>query len=234
MTRPDSNHGTDGSTAHLKPDHAAMNHDAMSHGAINHTAMNHTGHGDHVGQFRRLFWTMLVIAVPVVAFSHMFGALVGYALPDVTGVTWISPVLGTVMYVWGGRPFLSGAVSELKGRKPGMMLLIALAITVAFLASWGASLGLIDAELDFWWELALLIVSMLLGHWIEMRSRAQTSTALESPRCCPMRPSESRVTRSLWSHRAIWCSATSSWCGRAGAYRPTGRSPRARPTSMNP
>ncbi|WP_420898875.1 heavy metal translocating P-type ATPase [Cryobacterium glaciale] len=147
---------------------------------MNHGAMNHGGHGDHVGQFRRLFWTMLVIAVPVAGFSHMFSMLVGYALPDIVGVTWVSPVLGTVMYVWGGRPFLTGAVSELKTHKPGMMLLIALAITVAFLASWGASLGLIDAELDFWWELALLIVIMLLGHWIEMRSLAQTSTALES------------------------------------------------------
>jgi Cu2+-exporting ATPase len=107
-------------------------------------------HGDHVGQFRRLFWTMLVIAVPVVAFSHTFSMLAGYSLPDFMGLGWISPVLGTVMYVWGGRPFLTGALSELKARKPGMMLLIALAITVAFLASWGASLGLINAELDFW------------------------------------------------------------------------------------
>nr|WP_198414373.1 heavy metal translocating P-type ATPase [Cryobacterium sp. Hh7] len=147
---------------------------------MDHGAMNHAGHGDHVGQFRRLFWTMLVFAVPVVGFSHMFSMFVGYALPNVVGISWISPVLGTVMYVWGGRPFLTGAVSELKTRKPGMMLLIALAITVAFLASWGASLGLIDSELDFWWELALLIVIMLLGHWIEMRSLAQTTTALES------------------------------------------------------
>ncbi|WP_198419255.1 heavy metal translocating P-type ATPase [Cryobacterium sp. Hh11] len=147
---------------------------------MDHGAMNHAGHGDHVGQFRRLFWTMLVFAVPVVGFSHMFSMFVGYALPNVVGVSWISPVLGTVMYVWGGRPFLTGAFSELKARKPGMMLLIALAITVAFLASWGASLGLIDSELDFWWELALLIVIMLLGHWIEMRSLAQTTTALES------------------------------------------------------
>nr|WP_198416444.1 heavy metal translocating P-type ATPase [Cryobacterium sp. Hh38] len=147
---------------------------------MDHGAMNHAGHGDHVGQFRRLFWTMLVFAVPVVGFSHMFSMFVGYALPNVVGISWISPVLGTVMYVWGGRPFLTGAFSELKTRKPGMMLLIALAITVAFFASWGASLGLIDAELDFWWELALLIVIMLLGHWIEMRSLAQTTTALES------------------------------------------------------
>ncbi len=123
---------------------------------------------------------MLVIAVPVVAFSPMFAMLLGYPLPEFAPVAWISPILGTVMYVWGGRPFLVGALSELRARKPGMMLLISLAITVAFLASWGASLGILDRELDFWWELALLIVIMLLGHWVEMRSLAQTSTALES------------------------------------------------------
>jgi len=140
----------------------------------------HAGHGDHIGQFRRLFWIMLVLAVPVVGFSPMFAMILGYPLPDAAWVAWISPVLGSVMYVWGGRPFLTGAVGELRTLKPGMMLLIALAITVAFLASWGASLGLLDHELDFWWELALLIVIMLLGHWIEMRSLAQTSSALDS------------------------------------------------------
>ena len=140
----------------------------------------HAGHGDHVAQFKHLFWIMLVVAVTVVVFSAMFSMILGYRLPTVPVVAWISPVFGTVMYVWGGRPFLVGAVAELKARKPGMMLLIALAITVAFLASSGASLGLLDHRLDFWWELALLIVIMLLGHWIEMRSLAQTSTALES------------------------------------------------------
>ncbi|MEH6822223.1 MAG: HAD-IC family P-type ATPase, partial [Dietzia psychralcaliphila] len=95
-------------------------------------------------------------------------------------MAWVSPVFGTVMYAWGGSPFLSGAVSEIRSRAPGMMLLIALAITVAFIASMGASLGLLDHQLDFWWELALLIVIMLLGHWIEMRSLAQTTSALDS------------------------------------------------------
>ncbi|MGS0563102.1 heavy metal translocating P-type ATPase [Microbacterium aurugineum] len=123
---------------------------------------------------------MLVLAAPVVGFSMMFSMLLGYPLPDAAWVGWVSPVLGTVMYVWGGAPFLTGAVSELRARKPGMMLLIALAITVAFLASWGASLGMLHHELDFWWELALLIVIMLLGHWIEMRSLAQTTSALDS------------------------------------------------------
>ncbi|OAH51029.1 heavy metal translocating P-type ATPase [Microbacterium oleivorans] len=138
----------------------------------------HGGHGDHVGQFRRLFWINLLIAVPVVAASPMFAMILGYEVPG--WMRWVAPVLGTVMFVWGGRPFLTGAVAELRRRSPGMMLLIALAITVAFLASWGASLGILHHELEFWWELALLIVIMLLGHWIEMRSIAQTSSALDS------------------------------------------------------
>ncbi|WP_137146007.1 heavy metal translocating P-type ATPase [Mycolicibacterium sp. CR10] len=141
----------------------------------------HPGHGaDHVAVFRKLFWINLIIAVPVIAFSTMFAMLLGYEVPDVPGARWIAPLLGTVMYVVGGRPFLTGAVSEIRARKPGMMLLIGLAITVAFFASWGASLGLLHHELEFWWELALLIVIMLLGHWVEMRSLAQTTSALDS------------------------------------------------------
>ena len=139
----------------------------------------HGGHGGHVAQFRRLFWIMLVLAVPVIAFSPMFAMLLGYAVPE-GGLAWVSPVLGTVMYFWGGAPFLRGSIDEIRAKKPGMMLLIALAITVAFVASWGATLGVLHHELDFWWELALLIVIMLLGHWIEMRSLAQTSSALDS------------------------------------------------------
>ena len=140
----------------------------------------HAGHGGHAQQFQRLFWIMFVLAVPVVAANGMFADLIGYTLPDAAWIQWVSPILGTVMYFWGGWPFLSGAIDEIKSRKPGMMLLIGLAITVAFLASWGASLHLLDHQLDFWWELALLIVIMLLGHWIEMRSLAQTSSALDS------------------------------------------------------
>ncbi|WP_333617824.1 heavy metal translocating P-type ATPase [Dietzia sp.] len=139
---------------------------------------DHAGHGDHVGQFRRLFWINLVIAVPVVALSPMFAMLLGYSVPGWAG--WVAGALGTVMYVWGGKPFLTGGWGELKSRTPGMMLLIALGITVAFFASWAATLGIVDHELEFWWELALLIVIMLLGHWIEMRSLAQTTSALDS------------------------------------------------------
>ncbi|MGQ9350130.1 heavy metal translocating P-type ATPase [Mycolicibacterium gilvum] len=146
----------------------------------NHDHHGHAGHGDHVAQFRKLFWLNLILAVPVVAFSGMFAMLVGYDVPDVPGARWVAPLLGTVMYVVGGRPFLSGALDEIRSRKPAMILLIGLAITVAFVASWGASLGLLHHELEFWWELALLIVIMLLGHWVEMRSLAQTTSALDS------------------------------------------------------
>ena len=163
---------------------AAASHNHHDHHAerarADHDHAGHGGHGDHVGQFRRLFWIMLALAVPVVAFSPMFAMLIGYDLPDGEVLKWVSPVLGTVMYCWGGRPFLVGASAELRSRAPGMMLLIALAITVAFVASWGASIGVLHHELDFWWELALLIVIMLLGHWIEMRSLAQTTSALDS------------------------------------------------------
>jgi P-type Cu2+ transporter len=148
--------------------------------APEHGHAGHPGHGDHVAEFRRLFWTMLVLAVPTVALSGMFAMILGYPVPDVAGAQWVSPLLGTVMYAWGGRPFLTGAISEIRSRAPGMMLLIGLAITVAFVSSWGASLGVLPHNLDFWWELALLIVIMLLGHWIEMRSLAQTTSALDS------------------------------------------------------
>ena len=167
-----SNHG--GHAGHNHTEHAGHG----EHGGHGHAG--HAGHGDHVAQFRRLFWIMLVLAMPVVGFNETFAHLIGYQLPDTEWTRWISPFLGTVIYFWGGRPFLTGAVSEIRSRKPGMMLLIALAITVAFVSSWGASLNLLDRELSFWWELALLVVIMLLGHWIEMRSLAQTTSALDS------------------------------------------------------
>jgi len=174
---PDRHHADHGIATEEHGEHTS--HDMGSGVAHDHTGHG-AGHGDHVGQFRRLFWLMLVFAVPVIAFSGMFADLLGYDLPQADWIGWISPVLGTVMYGWGGKPFLTGAVSELRSRKPGMMLLIALAITVAYFSSLGASLEILDHELDFWWELALLIVIMLLGHWIEMRSLAQTTSALDS------------------------------------------------------
>ena len=136
----------------------------------------HGGHGDHIKQFRDRFWWNLLLAIPVVVFSQMFADLIGYTRP--AGTDWISPVLGTVIFFYGGWPFLSGGVSEARARQPGMMLLIALAITVAFTASLATSLGVGNLDLDFWWELALLVVIMLLGHWLEMKAIGQAQGAL--------------------------------------------------------
>ncbi|WP_154794054.1 heavy metal translocating P-type ATPase [Occultella kanbiaonis] len=158
--------------------HAEHDHGQHDPHAGHDAHAGHGGHEGHVAQFRRLFWITLILAIPTAAFSGMFADILGYTLPAGTG--WVSPVLGTVIFVWGGRPFLTGAVDELRSRRPGMMLLIGMAITVAFVASLGSSLGLFAHELDFWWELALLVVIMLLGHWIEMRSLAQTTSALDS------------------------------------------------------
>lgn len=140
----------------------------------------HAGHGAHGEMFRRRFWVSLVLAIPVVLFSHMVAELLGYTMPDLPGAMWIPPVLGTAIFVYGGAPFLTGGWTELRSRRPGMMLLIAMAISVAFIASWITTLGLGGFDLDFWWELALLIVIMLLGHWLEMRALGSASGALEA------------------------------------------------------
>jgi P-type Cu2+ transporter len=140
----------------------------------------HGGHGDHAAQFKDRFWFSLALAVPVVFFSEMFADLLGYMPPEFPGSSLIAPVLGTVIFVYGGQPFLTGGWSELKSRAPGMMLLISMAITVAFVASWVTTLGIGGFDLDFWWELALLIVIMLLGHWLEMRALGAASGALDA------------------------------------------------------
>jgi Cu2+-exporting ATPase len=140
----------------------------------------HHGHGDHAAQFKDRFWISLALAVPVVFFSEMFADLLGYTRPDFLGSELIAPILGTVIFVYGGQPFLTGGWAELKSRRPGMMLLISMAITVAFVASWITTLGIGGFDLDFWWELALLIVIMLLGHWLEMRALGAASGALDA------------------------------------------------------
>ena len=163
----DQQHGTRaGHDAHARHQDRARHDDHDRHG----------GHGDHAARFRDRFWWSLALAVPVVAFSPMFAGLLGYDLPGWSW--WVSPLLGTVVYLWGGAPFLTGGWSEIRTRRPGMMLLIALAITVAFVASALTTTGLL--MLDFWWELALLVVIMLLGHWLEMRALGQASGALDA------------------------------------------------------
>ncbi len=133
----------------------------------------HAGHS--VAMFRRRFWWSLLLTLPLVVTSHMVMDWFNYTL-DVRGMSWVGPVLGTVLYVWGGWPFLTGGVREAKARQPGMMLLIAMAITVAYVASMATSIDVFD--LDFWWELGALITIMLLGHWQEMKALGQAQDAL--------------------------------------------------------
>ena len=177
------------------PDHASHEHhadadthgQAMSHGHP-HSVLDEDhqvhGHGEHAGHstamFRERFWWSLILSIPVVIFSPMVAHLLGYPLPEFPGSTWIPPVLDTIIFVYGGTPFLKGGWKELKSRQPGMMLLIAMAITVAFVASWVTTLGLGGFDLDFWWELALLVTIMLLGHWLEMRALGGASSALDA------------------------------------------------------
>ncbi len=138
----------------------------------------HGGHGDHAAQFRDRFWLSLALTVPVVAYSEMVQEWLGFTPPQFPGSEWVAPVLGTVVFLYGGWPFLQGGLAEARARQPGMMLLISLAILVGFGASAASALGLFD--LEFWWELALLIVIMLLGHWLEMRALGQASGALDA------------------------------------------------------
>ena len=138
----------------------------------------HGGHGDDAARFRDRFWVCLVLAVPVVVYSEMVQEWLGFSPPWFPGSEWVAPVLGTVMVLYGGWPFLEGGLAEARARRPGMMLLISLAILVGFGASAASALGLFD--LEFWWELALLIVIMLLGHWLEMRALGQASGALDA------------------------------------------------------
>nr|WP_261792450.1 copper-translocating P-type ATPase [Arthrobacter sp. PM3] len=162
-------------------DHSVAGHAAAGAAADDHMVHSHGQHAGHsVAMFRDRFWVSVALAVPVVFFSPMFADLLGYEPPAFPGSAWIPPVLGTAIFVYGGRPFLKGGLDELRTRKPGMMLLIAMAISVAFVASWVTTLGLGGFDLDFWWELALLVPIMLLGHWIEMRALGSAQGALDA------------------------------------------------------
>ena len=152
----------------------------QGHGDHREDGGSHTGHGvDHTGHeqmFRRRFWVSLVLSIPVLVFSPTLQRWLGYSLPEFPGSEWITPVFAIIVFLYGGIPFLQMAVPELRNRKPGMMTLISLAISVAFVYSL-ASLFL-PGQTGFFWELVTLIDIMLLGHWIEMRSVRQASGAL--------------------------------------------------------
>ena len=143
-------------------------------------ASGHAGHDRHAGHsvamFQGKFWLSLALTLPVVIWSAGVQHWLGYSAPSFPGATLIAPILGSVVFFYGGLVFLRGARGELSVGRPGMMTLIGLAITVAFIASLAASLRIFDV--DVWWELATLITIMLLGHWLEMRAIAQARGAL--------------------------------------------------------
>ncbi len=161
---PHHGHGTHGQGAH----HGHGAHDA------------HAGHDKHAGHsvemFRDKFWISLLLTIPTVIWGHMLARLTGYTPPTFPGSQWIAPVFGTAVFFYGGLVFLRGAWQELKDRLPGMMTLISLAITVAFVFSAVVTLGYPGMAL--WEELATLVTIMLLGHWMEMRSISQAQGAL--------------------------------------------------------
>ncbi len=153
-----------------------MDHSQADHGEHE----GHGGHGvDHTGHeimFRNRFWVSLVLTVPVLLFSPMIQQWFGFSMPTFPGSQFVGPLFAIAIFLYGGLPFIQMAVPEVRNRKPGMMLLISLAITVAFLYSLFAVFA--SPGSGFFWEMATLIDVMLLGHWLEMRSVRQASGAL--------------------------------------------------------
>lgn len=177
-------HAAIGHGAKPAVDHAAMGHGAkpVDHAAMGHAPQGggaHAGHGDMVSDFRRRFWVSLALTVPVLILSPMVRDFTGQGMaPLFAGEEWVALALSSIIYFWGGWPFLKGALPEVRSGRPGMMTLVALAISTAYFYSAAVTLGLPGGE-PFYWELATLVTIMLLGHWLEMRSVLGASRALE-------------------------------------------------------
>jgi Cu2+-exporting ATPase len=157
-------------------DHAAHQHQSTEEPAGHGSHDQHAGHDPDM--FRRQFWIVLALTLVVLFWSAEVQEWLHYQAPSFAGSAWIPAILGTLVFAYGGLVFLRGARAELSARLPGMMTLISLAIAVAFVASWAATLGIF--EVDVWWELSTLITVMSLGHWIEMRSIMQAQGALSA------------------------------------------------------
>lgn len=180
----------------MKHDHSQMDHSmhmGHNHGDIaNSKQMDHSMHMDHehggmdhsmhMGNFKQKFWLSLILAIPIILFSPMMGMEFPFQV-TFPGSDWLVLILATILFIYGGQPFLSGAKMELKQKSPAMMTLIAMGITVAYIYSvYSFIANLINPHthvMDFFWELATLIVIMLLGHWIEMNAVSNASNALQ-------------------------------------------------------
>jgi len=157
-------------------DHSKMDHSIMKHGA--NPPMGHAGH-DHammIADFKKRFYVVLALTIPIMLLSMMIQKFIGVDW-QFAGSQYILFALSTVVFFYGGWPFLKGLVDEVKAKNPGMMFLIGFAITVAYIYSVAIVFGL--QGMDFFWELTTLIAIMLLGHWIEMKSIAGASRELE-------------------------------------------------------
>ena len=147
-----------------------------------HAHAGHAEHDKHAGHspemFKSRFWLSVALTLPILYFDVHLQEWFGFEAIQFAGVAWVQPILSIILYFYGGWPFVDGAARELRVRQPGMMTLIALAISVAFIYSLAISAGLLEG-MPLYWELATLIVIMLLGHWIEMRSVQGASKALE-------------------------------------------------------
>ncbi len=164
---------------HDQDDHLVHEH-AEHEMHTDHGEQEHAGHVDHTGHedmFRRKFWVSLLLSIPVLAYSPFIQDRLGFQAPAFPGSEWVTPIFATVVFLYGGLPFLRMARPELRARRPGMMMLISLAISVAFVYSL-AALFVVRGD-TFFWELVTLIDVMLLGHWLEMRSVRQASGALD-------------------------------------------------------
>ncbi|WP_440766621.1 heavy metal translocating P-type ATPase [Natronorubrum sp. DTA7] len=153
-------------------------HDSHDHGGDGHDDHGaHVDHSDHEDLFRKRFFVSLVLSLPVLYYSPMLQDWFGFTAVTFPGSEFVGPVLGVAVFAYGGIPFLRMGAVEARNREPGMMLLISLAITVAFVYSVAAAV--FDIGEPFFWELVTLIVIFLLGHWIEMRSVRRASGALD-------------------------------------------------------
>lgn len=179
-----------GEQMHAEHQHEQVSHEEDEEGIhAGHESMDHNGHDEHDGHdahvdhsgheqmFRKRFWISLLLSIPVLVYSSTLQDWLNFSPPAFTGSQWVTPAFSVIIFLYGGLPFLQMAVPEVRRGKPGMMTLISLAISVAFIYSL-ATLFVVE-DIGFFWELVTLIDVMLLGHWLEMRSVRQASRSLD-------------------------------------------------------
>jgi len=189
------NHTHNKSEHHDSQDHGAhdhsQNHDSHDHSSHDHGSHDHTQHHKMmIKDFRKRFWISIILTIPILVLSPMIQNVLGYQLSFKLD-SYLLFGLSTIIFFYGGWPFLTGLVDELKKKQPGMMTLIAVAITVAWGYSSATTFGVKGSS--FFWELATLIDIMLLGHWIEMKSVVNASGSLQ--KLVELMPTEARLIK---------------------------------------